>query len=272
MDKFKEKEYRKEVFEETLTLLKEKEDKIKNSKSILYREDAEISLPKENLRGDILIVNKTTLQAARDFKDRVAILNFASGTNPGGGVTKGSNAQEESICRVSSLYPKLNTNFLINKFYQYHRDKKDCFYSNKIIYTNDVLIFREDSAPYNLLGENEFFVDVISSPAPNLRNLEKINESELLEILVKRIIRILEIAVINNDRNIVLGAFGCGAFANPPEIVAKAFKKVIFDRDYRKHFNTIVFAIIDNKYTNNFEIFNSILKDPQLIDCRPENI
>ena len=61
-------------------------------------------------RVSLTVSKKRTLDAAAAYKNmRVAVHNFASATNPGGGVTKGSTAQEECLCRCSALYEMLNT-------------------------------------------------------------------------------------------------------------------------------------------------------------------
>ena len=41
--------------------------------------------------------------------------------------------------------------------------------------------------------------------------------------------RILDVAALNNAEVVILGAFGCGAFQNKPEVVARAAKEVITD-------------------------------------------
>ena len=197
MNKFDEqKVLRTEAFLDTLKLL-EKEDikkKLENSRTKLYREDKEIEIEKQNRRGEILVLKTSTLNASKNFKDKVCILNFASATNPGGGVKNGSNAQEESICRVTSLYKELSTQFLFDNFYMYHRERKNTLYTNRIIYSENVLVLKEDFAPYNAFSEDsQRFINVITSPAPNIRNLQGIKEEELLDILTSRIIRILEI-------------------------------------------------------------------------------
>ena len=57
----------------------------------------------------LTVSKKRTLEAASCYKGmKTAVLNFASAVNPGGGVTKGASAQEEALCRCSSLYFNLN--------------------------------------------------------------------------------------------------------------------------------------------------------------------
>ena len=59
---------------------------------------------------------------------------------------------------------------------------------------------------------------------------------------------------------VILGAFGCGAFANKPEIVALAAKKVI--QEYRYAFVTIEFAIYCNPWDMaNYRGFSEMLQD-----------
>ena len=68
----------------------------------------------------VVISHRSTLDAARRYREgKTAVLNFASATNPGGGVLKGSNAQEECICRCSTLYNCLNTAEMMKQFYLY---------------------------------------------------------------------------------------------------------------------------------------------------------
>ena len=60
--------------------------------------------------AEIIVSKKRSYEAAAGYPgERVCVHNFASATNPGGGVTKGSSAQEECLCRCSTLYFCLNT-------------------------------------------------------------------------------------------------------------------------------------------------------------------
>ncbi len=98
---------------------------------------------------------------------KTCILNFASATNPGGGVTRGSSAQEECICRSSTLYPCLNTGALWNRFYGPHRKAGNPLYNDDCVYTPDVCVFREDTAIPELLQEEHWWnVNVLTCAAP----------------------------------------------------------------------------------------------------------
>ena len=70
--------------------------------------------------------------------------------------------------------------------------------------------------------------------------------------------RILDIAKAGNNDVVILGAFGCGAFENNPEVVAKAAREVIVD--YVKDFEVIEFAIYCSpRDEKNYEIFHRIM-------------
>ena len=70
----------------------------------------------------------------------------------------------------------------------------------------------------------------------------------------------MDVALMNGNEVVILGAFGCGAFANNPEVVAKAAKNVI--QEYRHAFVTIEFAIYCSAWNvDNYRIFNRVLED-----------
>ena len=215
--------------------------------------------------GDISVINGRTLVVAREYTNtgRTAVLNFASAVNPGGKCMDGSSAQEESLCRVSTLYNSLNTEFNHTMYYNYHRKLGSKMYTNKIIYTPDVCVFKKDDVfPKEILPREEWYmVDVITCAAPNLIHLGIDTTDEycwLLDILKTRTRHILHIAEYYNVDNIILGAFGCGVFKNPPELVAKAFQWSLAD-DIKYSFENIVFAVInDYRGKSNFEAFNRI--------------
>ena len=87
-------------------------------------------------QAQIVVSAKRTLEAAAPYAyagKKVCVLNFASATNPGGGVVKGSSAQEEAICRCSTLYPNLKEQRMWNQFYALHRRAHDPLHNDDCI-------------------------------------------------------------------------------------------------------------------------------------------
>ena len=205
--------------------------------------------------------------AAQYIGKRTAVLNFASATNPGGGVEKGASAQEECLCRVSTLYHCLADQKMRASFYTPHRKNGNALHNDDIIYTPNVLVIKDDD--HNLLSE-PFSVDIISCAAPNLREQPsnqyntgdtikvQISDNELLALHEKRARKICSSAIANGVEILILGAFGCGAFQNNPHIVAQAYKNVL--PDFAHYFHTIEFAIFCNaKNIENYQVFLSII-------------
>lgn len=76
---------------------------------------------------------------------------------------------------------------------------------------------------------------------------------------------ILRSAIRNRHRNLVLGAFGCGAFANPPEEVAGMWASVLQESEFQAGwFENIVFAVLDTAGSDNFRVFESALDGLQI--------
>ena len=208
--------------------------------------------PQRDKRAEIIVSGRRSFEAARRYAGRkVCVLNFASATGPGGGVRHGSSAQEESLCRCSTLYPALADDAMWNAFYAPHRETRSRFYNDDIIYCPDVVVFKSDGDfPELLPGKDRYKVDVLTCAAPNLRHFEElepetarafIRGGELEKLLEKRIRRIFGVAAREGARVLILGAFGCGAFRNPPELVASVFRRAA--EEYGRYFETIEFAV-----------------------------
>lgn len=212
----------------------------------IYKEGFVSNVPQRNEHSDIIVESGTTFATARKYLHigKIAVLNFANPEYPGGGVRNGAMAQEECLCRSSNLYPCLCDANVFNDFYEYHRNLKNTFYSDRLIYTKDITVFKDDNDIPQILPEHMWFtVDVITCAAPYIAKRKYTNSSALLLLFKSRIRNIFEAARDNKADVIILGAFGCGAFKNPPLIVAEAFRQVICEQDYFKCFRQIVFAI-----------------------------
>ena len=247
---------------------------MKNQKLILEEEELfAVDKTRFSDEAKIIVSAKRTFEAVAGYAgQKVAVHNFASATNPGGGVTRGSSAQEECLCRCSVLYFCLSVPEMMKGFYYPHRNAKNPTNNADIIYTPDVTVFKTDTNTPRLMDEKDWYdVDVITCAAPNLRERPsnrfnqgngdravKVSDRELLEIHKKRLIRILDVAVLNGDEVVILGAFGCGAFQNKPEVVARAAKEVI--ADYLYAFKTIEFAVYcPPRDDTNFKVFKRVL-------------
>ncbi|MCD2462985.1 MULTISPECIES: TIGR02452 family protein [unclassified Streptomyces] len=194
------------------------------------------------------VTGESSLAAARrmtaaDATRPVAVLNFASARNPGGGYLNGAQAQEEALCRSSALYATL---LRAPGYYAHHREDRDVLYTDRVIHSPRVPVFRDDRGA--LLAE-PFTVGFLTSPAPNagvVRRRTPALVDRLPGALASRAERVLETAAAAGYRRLVLGAWGCGVFQNDPEQVAGAFKALLTgDGRFAGHFEEIVFAVLD---------------------------
>lgn len=214
--------------------------------SAVYFEGFQTPKIKKPVQAEIIVENNTTFAAAGKYLPfgKTAVLNFANPVVPGGGVKNGAIAQEECLCLSSNLYACLTTAKVFPDYYQYHKHLRGKFYSDRLIYTEGVTVFKDDEDIPKPLEKKEWFqVDVITCAAPYVAGRIFINKTALKELFEKRIQNIFEAAIAHNVDVIILGAFGCGAFKNPPEVVARAFRETIKKNGYRTQFRKIVFAI-----------------------------
>lgn len=214
------------------------------SGTIEYPPDHDVPQPRAAAADTIISVeNATTLEmgrrlAARD--ERTAALNFASATHPGGGFLGGARAQEESLARSSGLYAALDG----REMYAPHRRSADARYTDWVIYSPDVPVFRNDAGE---LLEEPWTMAIVTCAAVNGYALAEHAPERMREIpavMQKRTARVLAVAAEHRVRRLVLGAWGCGAFGLDAPMMAGIFKEALFG-PFKGVFEEIVFAITD---------------------------
>jgi uncharacterized protein (TIGR02452 family) len=247
---------------------------IKPPKIAVYNEEVcehNMSSDEHNMSSgtpSIKVLNEDCLRVAQNLitegVKNVCVLNMASDIRPGGGVAKGSRAQEEDIFRRTNISRALdvgNPN-LVNKFGKVLYPFNKSFSNTKGYKGEDVAIFCKDvvvvkDENYELLKES-FEVDVISVAAIRQPKLEqgKLNSYDEA-LMMQKIDQIFKIAHLNEANALVLGALGCGAFKNPPEHVSELFKKYM--ETHNLPFTHIYFAVLSTDDNPNFEIFSKTL-------------
>ena len=110
--------------------------------SKIYKPEDYPALPRRRYEKSMLsISSKRTFEAAMSVAPgkKVCVLNFACGTHPGGGVNGGASAQEESLCRCSTLYPVIKKQ---SPFYLYNSVKKSEAYTDICIYSPEIVVIK----------------------------------------------------------------------------------------------------------------------------------
>lgn len=185
------------------------------------------------------VTDESSLEAARRIGPGTACLVFASARNPGGGFLNGAQAQEEAIARSSALHA---TQTAAPEFYEHHRREPSLLYSDRVIVSPRVPVFRGDDGA--LLAEPHL-VTFLTAAAPNRSAIERSQPAAARSItatLARRAARVLDVAAAHGNRRLVLGAWGCGVFGNDPTEVAAAFAEALADRP---RFERVTFAILD---------------------------
>ena len=192
---------------------------------------------------------RDTAAAAAEAKPppRVAVLDMASSVQPGGGYKTGANAQEEDLCRRTSLAP------VCEAFRPLYPPPIDGMF-----YVPTVNVLRGTGPTYRwLTAEQRYDVGVlvcaaVRKPVVHEGKLSKADENAML----RKMYLILATAAANGHRFLVLGALGCGAYGNPPEHVARLWKTAL--ATHGASFVKAVFAVLGDNYF----VFRDALAEP----------
>ncbi len=242
-----------EVMSDTVQMCKnlpELQDAIRYSVAhqFMVKHEDEITYVEREPQRDTqyVISGKRSFEAAKGYAGKkVAVLNFANSHHVGGAPFS-AGAQEESLCRCSTLWLCLKA--MEGDFYARHRHLFDTHRINymgndDLIYTPDVVVFKTDERadiiyPKMMYQKDWYKVDVITSAAPELcRGNRRPTDYEVQ--VTSRIKKILDVAASQQADVFILGAWGCGAFQNPSDVVAQVFLTLL--RAY--HFETVEFAL-----------------------------
>lgn len=201
---------------------------------------------------------KRSFEAAKAYKgQKTAVLNFANNHSIGGNPFY-ANAQEESLCRCSTLLPCLEA--MRKPFYNKHKsqiwnNEMDWKGNDDLIYTPEVVVFKTDErlepmCPKMMEPSEWYKVNVITSAAPELfRVTNGFHEDDYELIITSRIKKILDVAAKEKNDVLILGKWGCGAFENDPKVISKVFYALL--KNY--NFNTVEFALATRHEVNNSE-------------------
>lgn len=266
-DMWKLHELRKEIFGETIEIVRNgsyeadgktialPDPKDMMEQTAFYTDPGPVSVPErteptmvEVLDSDSLLGGKKLLQEGY----RPALLNFANRQTPGGGVLGGAGAQEENIFRRSDLFMSL---------YQFHAhgtyfdipQRPEHYPMDRNtggIYSPDVTVFRGlETDGYPLLAE-PFRLGIITVAAlnrPDLKDADHLADP-MVEPTLRKMRTIFRIGLKHGHDALVLGAWGCGAFSNPPRHIAQLFHQVMEEEEFRNRYRKIIFAIIDRRH------------------------
>lgn len=153
-------------------------------------------------------------------KKKTVVLNFASYKNAGGAFLMGAMAQEEALCHVSTLYPVISA--FEERYYEPNRHNLNRgLYTDRALYSRDIIFFDKQGGKHN--------ADVITCASPNnsiaFRYEARFSGEENEKALSDRIKFIRDICLNVRADNVILGAWGCGVFAQDPFYVATEFRK-----------------------------------------------
>lgn len=199
----------------------------------------------------VCVAHADSLTAALIIGD-ACVLSFANGIIPGGRYRAGGLAQEEDMCRLlPQLYPSLVAN---SDSYPLSPDR--------VLISRDMYAIRQPGS-YNLcakLGSCTVLSAAMPCGLADRRPKGGWVGSVWEQRVTLTIRAVLAAARYTGHANLVLGAFGCGAFGNPARQVARIFREQLESEEFRGAFSCVVFAVIDPVGTGNLRPFREEMK------------
>lgn len=179
--------------------------------------------------------------------EKVLVLNLASPVHPGGGVRRGARAQEEDLCRKSSLLLSLESK-TARRYYDYNKSLHSFMGSDALMLTPSVEIIKDENG---VLLDDTVIVSVLTCAAPKVSGgKEGMTETAYRQLVYNRIVGMLKAAAFFGYRALILGAWGCGAYGNDASVISDLFRRALNDLDYngfkeKDLFSRIDFAVLD---------------------------
>jgi len=243
--------------------------------TLYYREELAPIHKKRFSRTLIRAVCEDCLVTAANIRaagEEVCVLNMANRRTPGGGVLQGCGAQEEYLFRCSDYYRSLyRYSYLANEYGI--EQARDCYPMDRDfggIFSRNVTIFRgSEKSGYPLLEKpwKANFIAVAALNRPDVESEDGVLRltPPMIHATKNKIRTMLRIAAINNQPNLVLGAFGCGAFRNPPAHMAELFAEILEEEEFKGAFKRVFFSIIEDHNSRgdgNFLPFARVFNQP----------
>lgn len=199
---------------------------------------------RRDVPSEVIISRKRPLEAASAYKGRkVCVLNDAIVVQTSIGIVDHTELKEESLFRCSTLYSCLDSTRTFRFLNTSHIYQRQRIGNNDCVYTPDVVVFKTDTDKPELMSQNDWYkVNVLTCAPPDFRK-DPMRIFEAKAVFISRLERILQIAAMNGNDVLILGAYGCGRFRNDPVLAAVAMKEAI--SSYRYLFDTIEIAVCD---------------------------
>jgi uncharacterized protein (TIGR02452 family) len=256
---------RAEVFQETIKCIKAGEYRAPSGQIWPLRDGITLSAESKLIEGEtpapgspheltIRVVEGDCLDVAQKCArfGKTALLLFASTREAGGGMSDGTNGQEEHICYRSEM-----SGFMEHQLYLFDASFYNGELGERLIHTPKVQVFRASQANDFACLDVPYTLGILSQAAPVKPPLKDGGYANIAdrEKLDRLILTQLGVACKAGYQRLVLGAFGCGAFGNPVRVVARRYRELIENHDLGT-LKEIVFAIQGD---GNFEPFRQIL-------------
>jgi len=245
--------------------------------NIRYEAPPNFQLPPcpHNLKTEFVVSNEDTLSAALrvigshstpQWNSRLftvpAVLNMAHPKVRGGGVFYGARAQEEDLCRRTDLWASLQKA-------PYPLPEFGC------VYNYPVSILR-NSKETNYAFLKTSCCDACHFPQIAVLTAASYEKPKINQTyrrnMAKKVDQLLTTAWASGHGTLILSAWGCGAFKNPPEDVAQIFYTALTTK-FLNRFKTVIFALATNANDRHLDgcckAFVRVFKTKMF---RPENV
>ena len=251
-------------------------DIAKNTKMYCNEQHPTIHTRWEKSETEYKVLSQDCLAVAKQFveesEDKVAVLNLASASNPGGGVYSGAGAQEEYCFRCSDYFRSLYQFVDFGTDYGVERAEESYPMDRNFggVWSPDVTVFRGTEAEGYPFLEKPWKVNFIAVAGINrpdtviMQDGREWMTAPMVTVTKNKLRTILNIAIDNEVDILVLGAIGCGAFRNPPHHVALLFKEILAEPIYAHAFKKVVFAIKRDRNirkTDLAQVFEEIIEE-----------